>query len=206
MNFAHERTATVRPLEGRYGPWMLLVLLVGLDVLFRIAPHAPNVTPLAATALLAGALMRSRILALCVPLAAMAAGDLLLGGYDARLMAVVYGALLVPALFGGLARVRRNGLWAVPLAAASSAIFYLSTNFAVWLFTDVYPRSAEGLVACYIAALPFLRNSMLGDLGWTLALFGTYWALSKALGSPTRRQGGAPSQAPRSAFEMGTSS
>ena len=76
----------------------LAAALVGLDVVARLLPHAPNVTPVAASALFAGMIFRSKALALAVPLAALLLSDLVLGSYDWRVMAVVYGALMLPAL------------------------------------------------------------------------------------------------------------
>ncbi len=72
--------------------------LVGLDIVARLAPHAPNFTPVAASALFAGTVLRGRALALSVPLAAMLISDLVLGCPDARVMGVVYAALALPAL------------------------------------------------------------------------------------------------------------
>ncbi|MGC1824356.1 MAG: DUF6580 family putative transport protein, partial [Pseudolabrys sp.] len=56
-----------------------------------------------------------------------------------------------------------------------SLIFFVTTNFAVWAFSGIYPRTFEGLTQCYIAALPFLDKSVLGDLFWTAVLFGGAW-------------------------------
>jgi len=53
-------------------------------------------------------------------------------------------------------------------------IFFVATNFAVWAFGGLYPHNLEGLAECYIAALPFLRNRIAGDLFWATLLFGGY--------------------------------
>ena len=79
--------------------------LVGLDVVARL-PHAPNFTPVAASALFAGAVLRSRVSALAVPIAAMLINDLVLGCPDWRIMAVVYAALAAPAVLGRWGRPR----------------------------------------------------------------------------------------------------
>jgi hypothetical protein len=95
---------------------------------------------------------------------------------------VVYAALTVPAIFGLMAR---NARWplAFPLAAASSVIFFVVTNFAVWLTSGMYPLDAAGLTKCYVAALPFFQNTLIGDLLWTAALFGSFWTVRIALGA-----------------------
>jgi hypothetical protein len=162
----------------------LAMSLVGLDVVARLAPHAPNFTPVAASALFAGAVLRSRALALAVPLAAMLVSDFVLGGYDWRVMGVVYAALALPALLGRWARARAIVL--VPLSLSSSLLFFATTNFAVWAFSGMYTRDLAGLVHCYVAALPFLQNTVIGDMFWTALLYGSCWS-AKLLFTPAAR-------------------
>jgi hypothetical protein len=163
----------------------LATSLVGLDVVARLAPHAPNFTPVAASALFAGAVLRSRALALAVPLAAMLASDLILGVYDWRIMGVVYVALALPALLGRWGRARGMIVLA-PLALSSSLFFFATTNFAVWAFSGMYAHDFAGLVHCYVAALPFLQNTVIGDMFWTGVLFGGWWS-ARALLAPGAR-------------------
>ena len=146
--------------------------LVELDVVARLLPHAPNFTPIAASAVFAGMILRSRTLALAVPLAAMLVSDLVLGGYDWRVMAVVYAAFTLPALLAMAARRFRTSIVIVPVVLSSSVIFFLTTNFAVWAWSGIYPLTFAGLVRCYVAALPFFQNTLCGDRFWSAALFG----------------------------------
>ena len=114
-----------------------------------------------------------RWLAIAVPLAAMLLSDVFLEGYGWRMMAVVYAALALPAVIGMLARGQRVWPVAIGGALASSLIFYVTTNFAVWaLSRAVQRRTAKGLLECYVAALPFLKYTVAGDLFWSVALFG----------------------------------
>jgi hypothetical protein len=152
----------------------LVACLVGVDVIARLLPHAPDFTPVAATALFAGAILRIQALALVVPLAAMLAGDAFLGFYDWRVMSVVYVAFALPAIAGWLTRRWRAPLVFVPAIVACSLLFFVATNFAVWAFGGLYPHNLKGLTECYIAALPFLRNKIAGDLFWATLLFGGY--------------------------------
>jgi hypothetical protein len=156
----------------------LALSLIGLDVAARVLLHAPNLSPVAASALFAGVIFRSKALALAVPLAAMALSDLVLGSYDWRIMAVGYAALALPALLGMWARWSGRRLVVVALVPAMSLIFFIASNFAVWAFSGMYPLTAQGLIACYIAALPFLQYTLLGDVLWSAALFGGWWAAS----------------------------
>jgi len=59
-------------------------------------------------------------------------------------------------------------------ALTSSVLFFVLTNFGVWLVSDLYPRTAAGLVGCYIAAIPFFRNTLAGNAFYTLVLFGGF--------------------------------
>ena len=90
----------------------------------------------------------------------------------AGVTAVVCAAVTLPAFAGMLAR-RWQG--AVPVIAAMlscSLIFFVATNFAVWAFNGMYPMTFQGLTQCYVAALPFLDKTVMGDLFWTAVLFG----------------------------------
>ena len=60
--------------------------------------------------------------------------------------------------------------------------FFVTSNFAVWMFSGIYARDIAGLVKCYIAALPFFQNTLMGDLFWTAVLFGGLWVVRLALG------------------------
>src|SRR3954452_10446165 len=82
----------------------LVVFLIGFDVAARLLWHVPNVSPVAASALFAGMMLRRRSLAPVVPLAALLIGDAIMGFYHWQVMAVVYAALTVPAVAGMLAR------------------------------------------------------------------------------------------------------
>jgi hypothetical protein len=159
---------------------VLACFLIGLDVVARQAPHAPNFTPVAASALFAGAVLSSRMLAFIVPLAAMALADCTLGFYDWNVMVVVYAAIAMPAALGVFARRSATPSLVLPLAVTSSVIFYIATNWAVWMFSGSYARDTGGLLKCYVAAIPFFKNTLMGDLFWTASLFGLLWTWRSA--------------------------
>ena len=46
------------------------------------------------------------------------------------------------------------------------------SNFGVWAFDAIYPKTAQGLIACYVAAVPFFQQTLAGDAVYTAALFG----------------------------------
>ena len=155
--------------------WLLLVTLA---VVGRACQPAAHVTPLAAVSLAAGAVFPSAVVAASVPVAALAIGNLFLPSYGSLAMAVVvYAALAWPVVLGRLGLLGQPGhgtRWmnVVAGALASSLVFFFATNVAHWLLTDMYPRTAAGLLACLVAALPFHRWMPAGDVAWSLAVFG----------------------------------
>ncbi|MEW6454638.1 MAG: DUF6580 family putative transport protein [Pseudomonadota bacterium] len=164
--------AMTKFMQSKLGSDFLLAgALVGLVVVARLLPHAPNFTPAAAAALFAGTMLHHRGIALVVPFAAMIASDAVLGFYDWRVMSVVYVALALPAMIGMLAEHVRVSRMLVPATLFGSLLFFATTNLAVWAFSGIYPQTMDGLLACYIAALPFLKNTIAGDLFWGVALF-----------------------------------
>ena len=176
-SFSFRQARVARALGGDA---LIVAGLIGLDVGARLLPHAPDFTPVAATALFAVTALRVRILAVLVPMTGMMLDDLWLGGYDIRIMIDVYATLTLPACAGALSATLRRPLFISIVLASSSLFFFLVTNFAVWAFSPLYPANAVGLVKCYIAALPFLRNMLEGNLFWGFILFGGCWLLQGA--------------------------
>lgn len=156
---------------------MILLILAGLA--FRVLPHPMNFAPIGAIAIFAS--YRYPKAGVWVTLAALLAGDLWIGFYDPRLMAVVYGSLMLAGIGGLWLRKKFSGGRVIAASLAGSVLFYLTTNFAVWAFSAWYPHTWAGLMASYTLALPFFRNSILGDVFFTSAIFGAY-ALAIHLG------------------------
>lgn len=143
--------------------------IIALGAASRLLPHPPNVTPMTAMALLGGAYLGGRQ-ALALPLLALALSDLVLGLHPT--LPFVYASFLATAWMG--MRLKGNpGAGGIAAAClASSVLFFLVTNFGVWASTGLYTRDFAGLTACYTAAIPFFRNSLLGDAAFTALLFG----------------------------------
>ncbi len=163
-------------LSLRAGALSGLILLAAFS---RLIPHPPNFAPIAAIALFGGACFADRRLGFVVPLAAMFLSDLAIGLLSGdlslglhRLIPVIYGTFALIVCLGFWLRKRRT---VVPIAAAAlagSVLFFVLTNFGVWAFGSWYPKTWEGLVACYVAAIPFFHNTLLGNAVYNTALFG----------------------------------
>lgn len=164
----------------------LVAIILGA-ALFRLMPHPPNVTPIAAMALFAGAYMPDRRMALIVPLAAMLLSDLVLGLHASMLF--VYAGIALTVVIGFGLRQRPRVMPAIAASLMASLLFFLITNFGSLATSGLYPQTLEGLSMAYTAGIPFFRNSLLGDLFFTALLFGGFqalerWRPSLRLGSP----------------------
>jgi hypothetical protein len=169
---------------------VIWILLVAVAVAGRLWQPALNVTPMAAVGLAAGAIFTHPLVALSVPLAALAASNLFLPAYGSFAMAlIVFAATAWPAVLGFFVpRIRQGAAWAwLGGALAHSLVFFVVTNTAYWWTTDDYPRSFAGLAECFTMALPFYRWMPVGDAAWSL---GTLGCLGMAAGA-VRLTGGA---------------
>lgn len=136
----------------------------------RLLPHPPNFTPLGALALFGGASFGNKRAAMLVPLAALFLSDLVLG--FSLITPVVYAAFLLIVGLGFWLR-RRSGAAHIAFAAVAGALlFFVVTNFGVWTLGGLYPQTLAGLGDCYVAAIPFFRNTLVSNLIYSALLFG----------------------------------
>ena len=150
--------------------FFVLVFMILAAAGSRLIPHPPNLASVTAVALFGGAYLSDRRLAFLVPLAALFLSDLVIGFYSQ--MWVVYGAFALVVCVGLLLRKRRTPLAIAGAALVSSVLFFVITNFAVWALGSLYPKTVSGLVTCYVAAIPFFQNTLVGDALYSAILFG----------------------------------
>jgi len=150
-------------------------LLVFVGVTGRLLQPAWCFTPLAAIALFSGYFFAQRSVAVLAPLSAMVISDFWLPAYGhLGVLSVVYAALLLPVAMGSTLRSRMSLVRLGVFGVLPALFFYLTTNFAVWLFEAAYPYTPAGLLACYAAAVPFFRMMLAGDVFYIAAVFGCY--------------------------------
>ncbi|MFY0673206.1 MAG: hypothetical protein JXQ87_07365 [Bacteroidia bacterium] len=184
----------------------ILLTIIVLAAAYRLFPnHIYNFTPVGAIALFSGAYLGKKAFSALIPLAIMLLSDVaiqLTGGRGFHMeMPFVYGAFLLTYLIGskGLAgKVKMGRLFGASLA--SSAVFFVITNFGSWIFSPEYTKDIAGLITCYVAAIPFYNpgdylssfalNGFLGDMFFTMVLFGAYFLItrSNAIFSTTRKE------------------
>ena len=169
---------------------MVAYLLVLFAVAFRLVTEASalNFAPVAAALLFFGSRMPRR--QAWVPVAALIASDVVLTlrvyGYPLRAdQIVIWAWYLAVVLLGSL--LAKNNAWRIAGASLAASIsFFLVSNFAVWAAWEMYPRTFQGLLACYTAAIPFFRNTAASDMLFTAAFFGIP-AVVEALRTKTAR-------------------
>ena len=148
----------------------MLVTMILAAAASRLIPHPPNFTPIAAIALFGGAQFASKRAAFLVPLAGMFLSDLVFGFY--AITPVVYGGFALTVCLGFWVRQHRSVQRIAFAAVASAILFFVLTNFGVWAMDHLYPKTIAGLVDCFVAAIPFFRNMLLGNLLYSALLFG----------------------------------
>ena len=175
-----------RPLISA-GP-LTLAAMIFLAALSRVMPHPPNFSPIEAVALFGGAYFAKRHWALLVPLAAMFLSDMLLGLLRGGLYfdyfasagyLLVYACILLSTLLGFGLRGKVTGSRVLAYSLAGSMLFFVVTNFGAWLSDPLYPKTAAGLGAAYVAGLPFFQWTVLGTLFYAALLFGGFELLRK---------------------------
>lgn len=158
---------------------IIAISLVTLGLVSRLLPHPANFAPIAAIAIFGGLYLPKR-LAIILPMLAMFVSDIFIGFYTWQIMAAVYGSFAIVGLIGLLVRKNKKAATVIGGTILGSVLFFLITNFAVWAFGAMYTHTFAGLMQCYTMAIPFFKNTLLGDLFYTGALVGafellTYW-------------------------------
>lgn len=146
--------------------------LILMAALSRLLPHPPNVAPITALALFGGVYLDKKH-TFVVPIVAMLLSDYFIGFHSEILW--VYASFVAIGFIGLWLSKHKGILTGLGATLAGSILFFIITNFGVWLSpTFMYPRTLDGLLACYTAAIPFFRNTLAGDFFYVCAMFGLY--------------------------------
>ena len=150
---------------------ILAILLVSFAVLSRFLPHPVNFAPLGALGLYAGTFFVDKRYWL-LPVVALLLSDALLGFYHWISMLFVYAGFVFAVIIGRIGPGKKLSAFRFGMAVFLGAnIFFILSNFGTWLSGTLYPLTLGGLVSCYIAAIPFYGNTLLGDLVYAGLLF-----------------------------------
>lgn len=156
---------------------MTLVLMIFAAAFSRLIPHPWNFTAIGAMALFGGAYLPSKKHSLFIPMAALLLSDLVLGFHST--MIFVYLAFALIVLLGWSLREQKGLIRVGTFSLVTSSVFFVISNFGVWVMQDMYSHTLQGLVQCYVAAIPFFDNQIYGDLFFSGLLFGSYEAIKK---------------------------
>lgn len=154
-----------------------VVGLIILAALTRLIPHPWNMTAVGAMAIFGGTYLRPRILSVVVPLLALFVSDAVLGFYSG--MYVTYIAFALVAVLGWWLATEITAAKVAFASVTGSMLFFFVSNFGVWAQSGMYTKTGEGLLACYVMAVPFLGNQIVGDLLYASLLFSAYELVAK---------------------------
>jgi hypothetical protein len=165
---------------------IILLIIVGLASRFFFLipgfPEWPNFSAVGAVALF-GAFHLKNKWALLLPLAILWLSDIILNNlvysqYFESFSLIgdlwVYVSFVATVVLGFVLLKKLSFKNLVGTSLAAAILFYLITNFAVWISTPAYPLTWSGFVDCYLRAIPFFRNALLGNLFYSFLLFGAY--------------------------------
>lgn len=156
---------------------ILAIVLIIFAAASRLLPHPANFAPIAAVGIFSAFIFKNNWLKFGVPLIAMLISDSIIGFYTPLIMLSVYLSFFISTLLGRYLKNHKSLANGVGVSLLASLQFYLITNLAVFFFTPLYAKNFQGLIECYYLALPFFRNTILGDLFYSGAIFGLYFGL-----------------------------
>lgn len=163
----------------------VLITIILLAAFSRVIPHMPNFSPLGAIGLFGAAYFAKKWQAFLIPLCATWLSDLFINNviyaqyypnftwfYDGFYWQ--YGSYLIIIVTGMFIFKKINPTTVIAGAITSSTLFFLISNFGCWIGNSMYSQNLEGLISCYIAGIPFIKGTILGDLFYAISLFGLF--------------------------------
>ena len=170
--------------------------LILIAAFARIIPHYPNFTPLCAIALFGGKYFDNKYIAYLFPLLALWFSDIIINNFilnnyfDGFTLFYSgfywqYGSFILITLIGKKTLKNISFLRLLGISISSSLLFFIISNFGVWISSSFYSKDIFGLVACYVAAIPFYYGTLSGTIFYSFFLFGSYEFLSQKLSKVT---------------------
>ena len=128
----------------------------------RLIPHPPNFTPIIAVGILGGYFFKNLNWSLGIVFLSIFLTDLLLGFYPSMLMIYLSLAIIILSFhkLNNLMNFKNLFLYGL----SGSVIFFKVSNFGVWMFDGLYEKNLEGLIKCYIMAIPFFKNTLFSTI------------------------------------------
>ena len=136
-----------------------LILILALS---RLIPHPDNFTPIIALAIMSSYFFRSVNFSYTIMLFSMLLADFFIGFYSHMLFVYLSLFLIVLIFFKISKKINYKNLFI--FSFFGSVIFFLISNFGVWLVGNLYERNINGLIECYFMAIPFFKNTITSTL------------------------------------------
>jgi hypothetical protein len=165
--------------------FFVLAALILLAAFSRVIPHPVNFSPLGAIAIFAAAHFNKRWQILCIPILATWLSDIYINNviysryyptftwfYEGFYF--TYLSYILIAIFGLLLFKKLNFKRILIGILGSSVIFFIVSNLGCWVGNSFYPQNFSGLISCYIAGIPYITGTLLGDIFYGLILFGGF--------------------------------
>ena len=163
MNFDNKMNKLTKNFQSYFLP-IFLILILSFS---RIIPHPSNFTPILAVGVFSGFYFRNFLLGVLIVIFSMFLGDLYLGFHDK--MFFTYISLAIAVVLGLL--IKRLKFTEILFSGlASSACFFLVTNFGAWLVLDMYEKNFAGLLQSYVLAIPFFHNTLISTFLYLILL------------------------------------
>lgn len=160
---------------------IVLVVSMLICVVSRLIPHPANMTPLVAMIIINQTFF-NRVTGVITCFVAMLAGDVslaLTAGYPilGSWSLFTYTGIMAICLFMPKKLLNTSPLFLISTIGVVHFLYWLWTNWGVWVASGMYTHSLQGLVTCYIAAIPFLRNSIVGTFFYLVVFQLGLWTL-----------------------------
>ena len=155
----------LKTLKKEIFPISLILILA----LARLIPHPPNFTPIVAVAIMSSCFFRNMYLSFAVIIVSMLLADVFIGFYN-NMFFVYLSLLLIAFIFFKIStKIKLQNLFI--FGFLGSVIFFLISNFGVWILSGMYEKNLNGLAYCYFLALPFFVNTVLSTIIFTYSAF-----------------------------------
>ena len=141
---------------------ILPILMFVLLVLSRMMSDIPNFTATISLIVFTGYLIHNKLLTTFIILISQVISDLYIGIYAS--MFFVYSAYVLIGLVSPIIMNKINIRSVFLASLVSPSIFFIVSNFGVWVAGSLYPLTMAGLISCYIAGIPFFDESLVSTI------------------------------------------
>jgi len=143
-----------------------LILILAIS---RLIPHPPNFTPIIAVAIMSSCFFKNINLSIIILVISMLLSDLFIGFYY-NIFFVYFSLILITIIFFKINK-KINYKTLLIFSFFGSLIFYIISNFGVWMLGNLYEKNVSGLINCYVLAIPFFKNTFLSTALFSYAAY-----------------------------------